>query len=141
MTAQMIIIHSDEKIDFSLRGSKLFKILEKHGISNLSVQEKEFSGLSANNLSRAKFSKFCKDSGFKRLGARNAFEFNGKVYGFSVVQGDKVECRQFGENYDGLVCSFKGGKTKWYSRQQLVIGEVTRIGPDGTKYFNVEGEI
>jgi hypothetical protein len=77
MTAQMIIIHSDEKIDFSLRGSKLFKILEKHGISNLSVQEKEFSGLSANNL----------------------------------------------------------------SREQLAIGDVTRIGPDGTKYFNVEGEI
>ena len=132
-----------DSFDNSLSGTQLFKILDKFGISGLGVQAKESlrQGKSPNNLSRAKFSKFCKDNGFKRLGARNAFELNGKVYGFSMPAGSKVDCRQFGENYDGLVCNFKDGKTKWYTRDQLILGEITRIGPDGTKYFNVEGEI
>ena len=132
-----------DSFDNFLSGTQLFKILDKFGISGLGVQEKESlrQGKAPNNLSREKFTKFCKDNGFKRLGSRNAFELNGKVYGFSVVSGKKVDCRQFGENYDGLVCNFGDGKIKWYARDQLVLGKVTRIGPDGTKYFNVDGEV
>ena len=130
-----------DSFDNSLADSQLFNILNKYGINDLSVQEKHSTALSANNASRAKFNKFCKQQGFKRVGAKNAFEFEGKIYGFSVVSGKEPECRQFGENYAGLVCSFKSGKTKWYTREQLNIGDVTRIGPDGIKYFNVEGEL
>lgn len=131
-----------DSFDNGLYKSALFKILNKYGIENLSVQEKEAAkGLSANNASRAAFVHFCKKNGFKRLGAKNAFEFEGKVYGFSTVKGQVPECRQFGEHYAGLVCNFRDGRTKWYTREQLNVGDVTRIGPDGVKYFNVEGEI
>ena len=115
----------------------MFKILNKHGIVGLSVQERD-SNLSPNNLSRKKFIKFCEKNGFKRIGANNAFEFGGKIYGYSLVRGMKGECRQFGEHYEGLVCEFKGGKFKWFNKDQLVMGGVTRIGPDGVKYFNVD---
>ena len=130
-----------ESFDNPLADTQLFKILDKFGIKDLSIQRNNepISGKSANNASRSKFSKFCKDNGFKRVGAKNAFEFSGKVFGFSVVSGSRAECRQFGENYSGLVCNFKN-HTKWYSREQLILGDVTRIGPDGVKYFNVIGE-
>lgn len=118
------------------KSSILLKILDKHGITGLSVQDR---GLSPNNLSRSKFIKFCKRNGFNRIGMSNSFEIAGKVYGYSLASGG-VECRQFGEHYDGLVCEFKDGSFGWYDKSQLRIGGITRIGPDGTKYFNVVGE-
>lgn len=118
----------------------LNKILNKYNIQGLSIQDNK-KQVSANNRSRVSFLEFCKINGFTRIGANNAFEFNGKIYGYSCVSGDDPECRQFGENYDGLVCEFKSKELKWYDRSQLNVGSVTRIGPDGVKYFNVKGKI
>lgn len=121
------------------RKNKLLNILNKHGITGLSIQKKTSRTMSANNVSRRNFSQFCKSNGFTPVGHKNAFDLNGEVYGFSTVSGDQPECRQFGEHYKGLVCNFENGQTKWYSREQLIIGSVTRVGPDGTRYYNVTG--
>ena len=111
----------------------VLEILDKHGIKGLSIQEKH---LSPNNLSRSKFARFCQRNGFTRLNASNSFELAGKYYGYSLIKNGKVECRQFGEHYSGLVCESETGEVSWYDKSQLHIGNITRIGPDGVKYFN-----
>lgn len=116
----------------------LNKILNKHGIKGLKVQRGgERKTLTPNNQSRKDFSDFCRDKRVERAGNNNAFIMNGKVYGFSLVtKGYSPECRQFGEAYSGLVCKFSDGSFKWFDRSELSIGHITRIGPDGVKYYN-----
>ena len=113
----------------------LTKILDKHGITGLSCQKKGSKHLSANNLSRKDFITFCKQNGFTRVGALNAFRVGRDVYGFSMPSGEP-ECRQFSEHYAGLVCKMPSGKIEWFSKEQLLIGGLTRVGADGAKYFN-----
>ena len=110
----------------------IMKILDKHSIK----YKAQRSVAGANNASRQAFSEWCSVNGFERVGAKNAFIHDGKIYGFSVVSGDIAECRQFGENYSGLVCKFPSGKVKWYTKDQLTVQSVTRVGADGIKYMN-----
>ena len=113
----------------------LSKILDKYGITGLSCQKESGKPLSANNQSRKEFIAFCKQNGFTRVGALNAFKVGEDVYAFSMPSG-KPECRQFSEHYAGLVCKMPSGKIEWFSKEQLLIGGLTRVGADGTKYFN-----
>jgi hypothetical protein len=117
---------------------KLNSILKKHGIKGLMSQVScKQKPLTPNNQSREDFSAFCRANGLEGVGNKNAFILNGNVYGFSLVtQGYSPECRQFGEDYSGLVCKFPNGSFKWFDRSELSLGKITRIGPCGTKYYN-----
>lgn len=113
-------------------------ILNKHGIRGLSVQSCPKKEKGQNNISRDEFKAFCKSNNFEQIGNSNSFVLNGYTFGFSLSNSNKAECRQFSENYDGLVCKFSDGTVKWLDKEQLRIGSCTRIGPDGTKYYNAE---
>lgn len=95
--------------------------------------------LGNNNLSKQEFKKFTADFNVEQVGRTNSFLYDGKIYGFSVTSTYTPECRQFSEQYSGLVCKLPNGDFQWYEKSELNIGNVSRIGPDGVKYFNVKG--
>ena len=90
------------------------------------------NNIQQNNLSRHKFKTFLSSVvGAKQIGVTNGFIINGKKYGYSLPKSYTPECRQFAQDYDGLVCEFPDGKVKWFDKDVLNIGNVSRIGPDG----------
>lgn len=91
-----------------------------------------------NNWSRKQFKKYCLMNGFKAQGNQNAFIRDGKVYAFSTPSKYKADCRQFAKHYAGLVCLMPNGDYKEYSREQLSLTFITRIGPDGTEYYQAD---
>lgn len=91
-----------------------------------------------NNWSRKQFKKYCLINGYKAEGKQNAFIREGKVYAFSTPQTYKADCRQFGEHYVGLVCLMPNGDYKEFNKNQLNFGAVTRVGPNGIKYYQAQ---
>lgn len=114
------------------------QILKKHGVKPLRA-EVTTKILSPNNLSRKVFQKFCAINGYKPVGKFNAFQIDEKIYGFSLCASYVPECRQFGQDYCGLVCQFPDGSLETYRKDQLNIGQLTRIDSSGSGYFNVKG--
>ena len=114
------------------------QILKKYGVKSVGKSQRT-QPLSRNNLSRKVFKQFCAMNDYKPLGLFNAFEKEGKVFGFSLCATYTPECRQFGRDYAGLVCQFPDGSVKSYDRCDLLIGALTRIDTFGSSYFNVKG--
>lgn len=62
--------------------------------------------MSNNNLSRSIFSAFISkyESVMQRVDSRNVFEVMGMKYAFSITSKNQIECRQFYEDCDGVLC-------------------------------------
>lgn len=62
--------------------------------------------MSNNNLSRSIFSAFISkyESVMQRVDSRNVFEVMGMKYAFSLTSKNQIECRQFYEDCDGVLC-------------------------------------
>jgi len=96
-----------------------------------------------NNLSRVLFNDFLEMNSLKRDGKRNVFIKDNKKYAFSLVKESTIECRQFYEDCNGLVCySYKDDCLYDVSKDNLNISNTpTRISPNGMKAFNALGSI
>lgn len=91
-----------------------------------------------NNLSRVLFKEFLEENQYKQDGKRNVFFLDGKKMAFSVTE-DKIQCRQFYEDCDGLVCYNMAADTlQVFDRSDLVLSDSpSRISPtDGKKAYN-----
>ncbi len=94
-----------------------------------------------NNTARRMFKEFCKLNGYDTIGPASVYydKKNNRFVGYSVCSSYVPECRQFGDFYDALTCVFPDGSMETYDRDKLNVGNITRVGADGTKYHNVKG--
>ena len=90
-----------------------------------------------NNLSRVIFKEFIETNNLSSDGKRNVFFKNGKKMAFSVTE-DKIQCRQFYEDCEGLIC-YNISENKYYEfdRSDLILSDTpSRISPTGLKAYN-----
>lgn len=92
-----------------------------------------------NNISKQLFKNFLKDNDLTSIDHRNAFVYKGKTYGF-VVYEDKMECRQFYEDYEGVMFyNLISGKYTACNKNKLLLSKKpTRIMSSGIKAFNAK---
>lgn len=113
------------------------QIVSKWNIAPL--KDFNINGLSANNASKKEFARYCEMYGFQKHANTNSYIVDGEHIAFSVCRTYEAECRQFATYYTKLVCLFPNGEYGVFHKDELNIGNVSRIGPDGTKYHNVKG--
>lgn len=95
--------------------------------------------MTKNNLSRVIFRDFLEMNGLeKEHGSRNVFHKDGKKYAFSVINNGPIECRQFYNDCDGLVCyDYKKDNIYEVDKENLIISSSpNRISPSGLKAYN-----
>ena len=99
---------------------------------------------STNNKSKSIFNNFIRENNLKQIGRSNTFIVDGIMVCWSYCDIKKHNgrgyIRQLHECADKLiVCMHDDGviqEYRLYDVGDLIIGTVTRIGPDGTKYYN-----
>lgn len=91
-----------------------------------------------NNYSRRVFRGFISSRNLKKYDARNCIiTKDNKIYGFSISTNGKVDCRQFYEDYSGIIVyDYLRDKEKYLNKAELDVTEtITRISPKGLKAF------
>ena len=90
-----------------------------------------------NNLSRVIFKEFLAENDLRADGKRNVFFKNGKRFAFSVTE-DKIQCRQFYEDCEGLICyNITEDKLYEFDRSDLELSDTpSRISPSGLKAYS-----
>jgi hypothetical protein len=90
-----------------------------------------------NNVSRELFKEFLEANNLKADGKRNVFFKDGKRFAFSVTE-DKIQCRQFYEDCEGLFCYNMNEDVLYqFDRSDLCLSETpSRISPSGLKAYN-----
>jgi hypothetical protein len=92
--------------------------------------------MNENNLSRKKAKEFAQRLGWQQQGRGNFFITNsGELVNITLCNGVE-ESRQFRADCQYLITLREDSDlVKIYPREQLTIKGVSRIGPDGTKYY------
>lgn len=98
--------------------------------------------MEANNRSRKTAKDVAETFGWKQIGRGNHFVNKmGHKINFTLTARDKIESRQWREDCDYLVCfNETANKMVVKSKSELTVKGVTRIGADGTKYFQAEAK-
>ena len=89
-----------------------------------------------NNISRFKAKELAAALGWKKVGNGNFFRTdNGELINITMC-GKKIESRQFRKDCTHLVVMSRDSDDfEVYNKGELTIGALTRVGPDGTKYY------
>lgn len=98
--------------------------------------------MEANNRSRKTAKEVAKTFGWQQIGSGNHFiNSQGQKINFTLTTRGKIESRQWREDCDYLVClNEKENKMFVKNKSDLEVKGVTRIGADGTKYFQAESK-
>lgn len=89
-----------------------------------------------NNISRSKAKDLASRCGWEKVGNGNFFKTKqGDLVNITMCDGEP-ESRQFRLDCDYLVVTNSNNDSvKIYNREQLQVKGVSRIGPDGVKYY------
>lgn len=92
-----------------------------------------------NNLSRNLFKLFCEKHNLTHHKRRNCFtDTLGNKWGFALISESNT-VRQFGEDYSGVVMVNENmSVVKKVERAGLKLLGVSRIAPDGCKFYNAK---
>ena len=94
-----------------------------------------------NNLSRKMANRIEKLTGWRRDGIKNVFydSENRKICFSLIANNRKIQARQFPLDADYLLTMNITTLTLYkVKREELKIGSVTRVSPDGEKFYNSE---
>lgn len=88
--------------------------------------------MTPNNVSKLVFKRFCKKHDFARHTNRNEFYVGGQSWAFvRSSKGGKPFCRQLYDNQAGFYWHSEDEHRGWYLREDIKVGDVTRIDTKG----------